>query len=170
MKEFFCAQCNHHGARSILSVADSMDVDSLLAAKFHLNFWLNSFWCKIAIYGECLWLASLQRFQSSRKRIQFCDAASWTFLDVYYAMNCVHELQMDVFKLTRLCFTPTGTRTIQDGDYEVIVVDENNSSVLAENESHSSGPPSIKVNIPSASTLSFVFVSVMEQKAWWSKC
>lgn len=39
-----------------------------------------------------------------------------------------------------------GTRTIQDGDYEVIVVDENNSSVLAENESHSSsGPPSIKV-------------------------
>ncbi|CAO1392263.1 unnamed protein product [Diamesa tonsa] len=39
----------------------------------------------------------------------------------------------------------TGTRTIQDGDYEVIVVDENNSSVLAENESHSSsGPPSIK--------------------------
>lgn len=43
---------------------------------------------------------------------------------------------------------PTGTRTIQDGDYEVIVVDENNSSVLAENESHSSGPPSIKVNSP----------------------
>ena len=40
----------------------------------------------------------------------------------------------------------TGTRTIQDGDYEVIVVDENNSSVLAENESHSSsGPPSMKV-------------------------
>lgn len=28
----------------------------------------------------------------------------------------------------------------------MIVVDENNSSVLAENESHSSGPPSIKVN------------------------
>lgn len=43
-------------------------------------------------------------------------------------------------------YNPTGTRTIQDGDYEVIVVDENNSSVLAENESHSSsGPPSIKV-------------------------
>jgi hypothetical protein len=39
-----------------------------------------------------------------------------------------------------------GTRTIQDGDYEVIVVDENNATVLAENESHSSsGPPSIKV-------------------------
>ncbi|XP_055684440.1 neurobeachin isoform X15 [Lutzomyia longipalpis] len=37
-----------------------------------------------------------------------------------------------------------GTRTIQDEDYEVIVVDENNSSVLADNESHSSGPPSIK--------------------------
>ncbi|XP_059616700.1 neurobeachin isoform X3 [Phlebotomus argentipes] len=39
-----------------------------------------------------------------------------------------------------------GTRTIQDEDYEVIVVDENNSSVLADNESHSSGPPSIKAN------------------------
>ncbi|KAG5684962.1 hypothetical protein PVAND_014167 [Polypedilum vanderplanki] len=42
-------------------------------------------------------------------------------------------------------YRSSGTRTIQDGDYEVIVVDENNSSVLAENESHSSsGPPSIK--------------------------
>lgn len=40
----------------------------------------------------------------------------------------------------------SGTRTIQDEDYEVIVVDENNSSVLADNESHSSGPPSIKVS------------------------
>lgn len=39
-----------------------------------------------------------------------------------------------------------GTRTIQDGDYEVIVVDENNSSVLADQDSHSSGPPSIKVS------------------------
>ncbi|XP_067642070.1 neurobeachin isoform X13 [Eurosta solidaginis] len=37
-----------------------------------------------------------------------------------------------------------GTRTIQDGDYEIIVVDENNPSVLADNDSHSSGPPSIK--------------------------
>lgn len=45
--------------------------------------------------------------------------------------------------------TLAGTRTIQDGDYEVIVVDENNSSVLAENESHSSGPPSIKVTVQS---------------------
>lgn len=40
----------------------------------------------------------------------------------------------------------TGSRNIQDGDYEVIVVDENNSSVLAD-DSHSSGPPSIKVCI-----------------------
>lgn len=37
----------------------------------------------------------------------------------------------------------TGTRN-QDGDYEVIVVDENNSSAMAD-DSHSSGPPSIKV-------------------------
>uniref|UniRef100_A0A1I8Q9G8 Neurobeachin n=1 Tax=Stomoxys calcitrans TaxID=35570 RepID=A0A1I8Q9G8_STOCA len=41
--------------------------------------------------------------------------------------------------------TTSGTgRTIQDGDYEIIVVDENNPSVLADNDSHSSGPPSIK--------------------------
>ncbi|XP_035904553.1 neurobeachin isoform X11 [Anopheles stephensi] len=41
--------------------------------------------------------------------------------------------------------TPTqGTQSMQDGDYEVIVVDENNSSVIADNDSHSSGPLSIK--------------------------
>lgn len=39
--------------------------------------------------------------------------------------------------------SPPGSRN--DGDYEVIVVDENNSSVLAD-DSHSSGPPSIKVH------------------------
>uniref|UniRef100_A0A182SCP0 Uncharacterized protein n=1 Tax=Anopheles maculatus TaxID=74869 RepID=A0A182SCP0_9DIPT len=38
-----------------------------------------------------------------------------------------------------------GTQSMQDGDYEVIVVDENNSSVIADNDSHSSGPLSIKV-------------------------
>ncbi|XP_021695046.1 neurobeachin isoform X2 [Aedes aegypti] len=37
-----------------------------------------------------------------------------------------------------------GNRSLQDGDYEVIVVDENNSSVIADNDSHSSGPLSIK--------------------------
>ncbi|XP_039152859.1 neurobeachin isoform X18 [Drosophila simulans] len=37
-----------------------------------------------------------------------------------------------------------GGRQIQDSDYEIIVVDENNPSVLADNDSHSSGPPSIK--------------------------
>ncbi|XP_039226230.1 neurobeachin isoform X9 [Drosophila yakuba] len=40
----------------------------------------------------------------------------------------------------------TGGRQIQDSDYEIIVVDENNPSVLADNDSHSSGPPSIKAN------------------------
>lgn len=40
-----------------------------------------------------------------------------------------------------------GSDGLVDGnDYEVIVVDENNSSVLADNDSHSSGPPSIKVS------------------------
>jgi hypothetical protein len=32
-----------------------------------------------------------------------------------------------------------------DGEYEVIVVDENNSSILADPDTHSSGPPSLKV-------------------------
>uniref|UniRef100_A0A6M2E108 Putative lysosomal trafficking regulator lyst n=1 Tax=Xenopsylla cheopis TaxID=163159 RepID=A0A6M2E108_XENCH len=45
--------------------------------------------------------------------------------------------------------SPSGSRIVhsqsqEDGDYEVIVVDENNSSVLADQESHSSGPASIK--------------------------
>ena len=72
-----------------------------------------------------------------------------------------------VFSPLLFSSSPTGTRTIQDGDYEVIVVDENNSSVLAENESHSSGPPSIKVNIPPAQafSLSFLFRYMMELKA-----
>ncbi len=42
---------------------------------------------------------------------------------------------------------------MQDGDYEVIVVDENNSSVLADQDSHSSGPPSIKVSVDTDFTL-----------------
>ncbi|XP_065076453.1 neurobeachin isoform X3 [Ochlerotatus camptorhynchus] len=42
------------------------------------------------------------------------------------------------------CNGMTGNRSLQDGDYEVIVVDENNSSVIADNDSHSSGPLSIK--------------------------
>lgn len=47
---------------------------------------------------------------------------------------------------TNIVSNLTGSRAIQDGDYEVIVVDENNSSVLADQDSHSSGPPSIKVS------------------------
>jgi hypothetical protein len=33
----------------------------------------------------------------------------------------------------------------EDGEYEVIVVDENNLSILADSDAHSSGPPSLKV-------------------------
>jgi hypothetical protein len=33
----------------------------------------------------------------------------------------------------------------EDGEYEVIIVDENNSSILADPDTHSSGPPSLKV-------------------------
>lgn len=34
-----------------------------------------------------------------------------------------------------------------DGEYEVIIVDENNSSILADHDVTSSGPPSTKVGI-----------------------
>ena len=33
-----------------------------------------------------------------------------------------------------------------DGEYEVIIVDENNSSILADHDVTSSGPPSTKVS------------------------
>lgn len=33
-----------------------------------------------------------------------------------------------------------------DGEYEVIIVDENNSSILADHDVSSSGPPSTKVS------------------------
>ncbi|EDW72156.2 uncharacterized protein Dwil_GK10290 [Drosophila willistoni] len=46
----------------------------------------------------------------------------------------------------------TGARQIQDSDYEIIVVDENNPSVLADNDSHSSGPPSIKTSTTTTTT------------------
>lgn len=45
-----------------------------------------------------------------------------------------------------LSFSVSHLGSRNDGDYEVIVVDENNSSALAD-DSHSSGPPSIKVFI-----------------------
>lgn len=54
-------------------------------------------------------------------------------------------LSFHFFASIFLCFFPGG-RQIQDSDYEIIVVDENNPSVLADNDSHSSGPPSIKVS------------------------
>lgn len=61
---------------------------------------------------------------------------------VYFlvAVGCVIMEKLIQF----VSLTKIGTRNIHDGDYEVIVVDENNSSVLAD-DSHSSGPPSIKV-------------------------
>ena len=34
-----------------------------------------------------------------------------------------------------------------DGEYEVIIVDENNSSILADHDVQSSGPPSTKVSL-----------------------
>lgn len=59
----------------------------------------------------------------------------------------IHKWNNDFFSfstflpfLCGICVSAGG----RDGDYEVIVVDENNSSALAD-DSHSSGPPSIKV-------------------------
>lgn len=70
------------------------------------------------------------------------------FISLCYAVSVSNSRCWRILINPIVSFIPAGTRTIQDGDYEVIVVDENNSSVLAENESHSSGPPSIKVNNP----------------------
>lgn len=76
--------------------------------------------------------------------------SKFTFISLRYAVSVSNGRSGRILINPFVCFSPAGTRTIQDGDYEVIVVDENNSSVLAENESHSSGPPSIKVNNPLA--------------------
>lgn len=61
-------------------------------------------------------------------------------------VQCPFQGHQGQFKINSTSFhsIQLGTRTVHDGDYEVIVVDENNSSVLAD-DSHSSGPPSIKV-------------------------
>lgn len=63
-----------------------------------------------------------------------------------FNFNFCHEIEKSIIKILKfmIFYFPIGTRNVQDGDYEVIVVDENNSSVLAD-DSHSSGPPSIKV-------------------------
>lgn len=55
-----------------------------------------------------------------------------------------------------------GGRTIQDGDYEIIVVDENNPSVLADNDSHSSGPPSIKVSFMKVDFKFFIYTLLIK--------
>lgn len=48
-----------------------------------------------------------------------------------------------------------------DGEYEVIIVDENNSSILADHDVTSSGPPSTKVSVtvPNLGLFSFCIVT-----------
>lgn len=65
-------------------------------------------------------------------------------LKIYYNFSKEFDYSIVCFVIYDFIANRIGSRNIQDGDYEVIVVDENNSSVLAD-DSHSSGPPSIKV-------------------------
>lgn len=44
-----------------------------------------------------------------------------------------------------------------DGEYEVIIVDENNSSILADHDVTSSGPPSTKVSDQQMSSLPLTY-------------
>ncbi|XP_062538095.1 neurobeachin isoform X14 [Armigeres subalbatus] len=91
-------------------------------------------------------------FQEETKQAQFLSLAIVYFISVLMVSKYrdilepppelqIHRNSSPVMQRQ----TPTqGNRSLQDGDYEVIVVDENNSSVIADNDSHSSGPLSIK--------------------------
>ncbi|XP_055616823.1 neurobeachin isoform X16 [Toxorhynchites rutilus septentrionalis] len=91
-------------------------------------------------------------FQEETKQAQFLSLAIVYFISVLMVSKYrdilepppelqIHRNSSPVLQRS----TPTqGNRSLQDGDYEVIVVDENNSSVIADNDSHSSGPLSIK--------------------------
>ncbi|XP_058444145.1 neurobeachin isoform X12 [Malaya genurostris] len=91
-------------------------------------------------------------FQEETKQAQFLSLAIVYFISVLMVSKYrdilepppelqIHRNSSPVMQRA----TPTqGNRSLQDGDYEVIVVDENNSSVIADNDSHSSGPLSIK--------------------------
>ncbi|XP_055712579.1 neurobeachin isoform X2 [Phlebotomus papatasi] len=90
-------------------------------------------------------------FQEETKQAQFLSLAIVYFISVLMVSKYRDILEPPVepqppraSPVMQRNTQAQGTRTIQDEDYEVIVVDENNSSVLADNESHSSGPPSIK--------------------------
>lgn len=49
-----------------------------------------------------------------------------------------------------------------DGEYEVIIVDENNSSILADHDVTSSGPPSTKVSKhPPIPSIQFIILTVI---------
>lgn len=51
-----------------------------------------------------------------------------------------------------------------DGEYEVIIVDENNSSILADHDVTSSGPPSTKVSLLSTFLTSIFYVKKKKEK------
>ncbi|XP_055586013.1 neurobeachin isoform X12 [Uranotaenia lowii] len=91
-------------------------------------------------------------FQEETKQAQFLSLAIVYFISVLMVskyrdiLEPPPELQIhrNSSPVTQRATPTQGNRSLQDGDYEVIVVDENNSSVIADNESHSSGPLSIK--------------------------
>ncbi|XP_055586010.1 neurobeachin isoform X10 [Uranotaenia lowii] len=93
-------------------------------------------------------------FQEETKQAQFLSLAIVYFISVLMVskyrdiLEPPPELQIhrNSSPVTQRATPTQGNRSLQDGDYEVIVVDENNSSVIADNESHSSGPLSIKAS------------------------
>ncbi|XP_037920084.1 neurobeachin isoform X8 [Hermetia illucens] len=96
-------------------------------------------------------------FQEETKQAQFLSLAIVYFISVLMVskyrdiLEPPAEPQIRSSPVAQRAATASGSRTIQDGDYEIIVVDENNPSVLADNDSHSSGPPSIKIKRSSLS-------------------
>ncbi|XP_037920089.1 neurobeachin isoform X13 [Hermetia illucens] len=94
--------------------------------------------------------AVIYRDVEETKQAQFLSLAIVYFISVLMVskyrdiLEPPAEPQIRSSPVAQRAATASGSRTIQDGDYEIIVVDENNPSVLADNDSHSSGPPSIK--------------------------
>ncbi|XP_037920085.1 neurobeachin isoform X9 [Hermetia illucens] len=101
--------------------------------------------------------AVIYRDVEETKQAQFLSLAIVYFISVLMVskyrdiLEPPAEPQIRSSPVAQRAATASGSRTIQDGDYEIIVVDENNPSVLADNDSHSSGPPSIKIKRSSLS-------------------
>lgn len=110
---------------------------------------LNSFWMSRRCFSRILWISTFPCDAEWNKRISNIKWLIFSVFKLIYSRFVQDTLQsaeitanFHLFFSSSCCPFSSGSRN--DGDYEVIVVDENNSSVLAD-DSHSSGPPSIKV-------------------------